>query len=298
MNNNLTLSQIFNKYLIKVDKDTKINIIKNGIYEKDIRNCKCLFIKSLINDLFLNRDIKSNVLEYKTGINNYYLFKENIYLSNDISVLDIGRYLYTNYSNIYSITNCFNTLINPFGSLSKCVIIELIENYFNKPLLSLSEKEEEEIENWGYTDKFYIPKIILNEYIHIFSQDIYAYYPWKNFKNKWNLKKGFIVDILNPSETSFITSKGEKVQFSEYSCKKDQWVIALDKDMLKYQLNSIKNWRLRTLSDQIYEIEKISIPKLEKKLETNRINLEKYLNDYVKEEDNINQIINDLWKNC
>lgn len=289
-----TLSEVLKKYLVTLKDDEEIpkltefdlltiddkidKTIEN--YQEDFLNM--LYFKYL---MFRKNDIKPSIKTREV------IFNGRSYISRScLSINDCSGIFYSKNSNFTG--GCYTALIKPLGDLSSCIIIDLLEDYFNKDIFSFGNKERDEIRNNLLNISFKIPKFILSEYEKFYvNQEFFIYYPWLSFKKDWKIIKAKIKNI-DECYNLIDVKTGKTIFLGDISYTRDKWLIALDKEMLKNQIESIKKERLNFLSERIIKLEK-KIPVLEKKIEDTRIEIENCIDSIILDEIKLDKILKD-----
>ena len=288
-----TLSEVLKKYLVTLEDNEEIpkltefdrltiddkidKTLKN--YQEDLLNG--FYFKYL---MFRANGIKPSMKTREV------IFNGRSYISRScLSINDCSGIFYSKNSNFTG--GCYTALIKPLGDLSSCIIIDLLEEYFDKDIFSFGDRERKEIVD-NLLTSIRIPKFILNEYEKFYiNQEFFIYYPWLNFKRDWKIIRAKIKN-LEESYNLIDVKTGKTIFFGDISYTRDKWLIALDKEMLKNQIESIKKERLNFLSERIIKLEK-KIPVLEKKIEDTRIEIENCIDSIVLDEIKINKILKD-----
>ena len=267
--------------LTKAEEDHIRSLIDHDIVSTEKRPD---FFNLVYSQYITNRD--KDIIATKG--NNEIIYNGKSCISNPIHIYDCGEYIVNKYY-IYSFCNYFSNFIKPFGCLSLCVMIELLEKRFSKDILSFTREDRDMVRNDFKPNSTNIPTIIFKEYEELYLTHVfYVYYPWLSLKNQWKIRKAKIKSINEPFLID--TETKDEIYLGEYSYSKNSWLIALDKEMLMKQLYSIKEAKLKKMTNDIISLEN-SIPKLEKKLEDTRIKIEENIYNYAFEEEILNEII-------
>lgn len=222
---------------------------------------------------------------------NEIIYNGKSYIGSLTHIYNCGEAIINKYY-VYPFSNNYTEFIKPFGSLSLCVMIELLEERFGKNILEFTREDRDMVRNDFKPNPTHIPTIIYKKYEELYLNHVfYVYYPWISLKNPWKIRKAKIKSI-NENFSLIDTETRESIYLGEYSFSRNNWLVALDKDMLIKQLYSLKDAKLKGMSDNILKLEK-SIPKLEKKLEDTRLKIEENIYNYAFEEEKLNKIIED-----
>ena len=290
-----TLYEVLKKYLVtlkdneEIPKLTEFDLLTiNDKIDKTIKNYQEDFLNRLYFKylMFRQNNIKPSIKTREV------IFNGRSYISRScLFINDCSGIFYSKNSNYTG--GCYTALIKPLGDLSSCIIIDLLEEYFNKDIFSFGDEERKEILNNLYKfTGFEIPKFILREYEKFYiNQEFFICYPWLSFKKDWKIIRAKIKD-LEESYNLIDVKTGRTIFFGDMSYTRDKWLIALDKEMLKNQIESIKKERLNFLSERIIKLEK-KIPLLEKKVEDTRIEIEKCIDSIILDEVKLDKILKD-----
>lgn len=290
----MKLNEILKKYSVTL-KEREIIPKLTKAEEDHIRSLIDNDIISISNNPDFFNLVYSRYITYRdkdiiaTKYNHEIIYNGRSYISNPICIYDCGNAI-VNKHNIYPFSNSFTNFIKPFDCLSLCVMIELLEKRFGKDILSFTREDRDMVRNDFKPNSTSIPTIIFKEYEELYLNHVfYVYYPWLSLKNPWKIRKAKIKSI---NETYYLidTETKDKIYLGDYSFSRNSWLIALDKEMLMKQLYSIKEAKLKKMTDDISNLEK-NISKLEKKLEDTRIKIEENIYNYAFEEEKLNEII-------
>lgn len=313
----LTLKDYYLKYHKKVKNiEDILNLDKKEEFD-------LLFNNLLDKNTYINQYVKNILMNYHNRFYAYYnkinesdisdddgfdIICNNNFIIGYLSKFEnVGKqYLYNsdNYYNkglfcLNNVFNIINELVSPFSSLLDCIIIDLLEKYYNKTILDLVRERIEIItvdDQPKYIKGFFIrrdlPKVIINDFVDILqNSEVYLYYLHDSFNKKWIIYRAKIIIITECSITVKLLDSSRIVEiYYHYSNKK--WLIAFDKEMLKKQLESIKIWGIKKLSSNFHKSQK-EVDRLESLLIKKKKLKKEYIDNYKFEEDKINIALND-----
>ena len=183
-------------------------------------------------------------------------------------------------------------LLLPSGSLSNCIVTELIEEKTGKSIYDLNDEERWKFET--FVNNSSIPSIIWEDYLNIFNNStIYIYYPWTKFNKKWKFREVKLYKIVG-NDCIYLKDVNTKevLFFTQASYTNNKWKVALSKDILKTQLDWIVKGRIKYTERRLNQTEK-EINQLEEKLQDKKVKLEEYISDFAFEEEKTNKILED-----
>lgn len=197
-------------------------------------------------------------------------------------------------------TNNFKVLVNPTGDLANCVKLELLCRKYKKDNIFMLTKEERDeaciLTRRGDYDygksEYLIPKVIFDEFMDSYlNRSFYICYPWPKFNKEWKIREVKLERVSSFYTYYFRDQKtNQKIYVGDASYSKDSYIIALDKEMLMEQLESIKEVRTKILNKQITKKE-AKIKELEIELEKTRVKLEELIYNYAFEEEKLNKLL-------
>lgn len=184
-------------------------------------------------------------------------------------------------------------LTSPVGSLISCIIVDILENYFQKSILQFTY--EDFLQCKGQLTKLDFPKFISDRLFPIIDNSkIFVYYRSNNFNSPWNFYTvENIINSLSGATINLVIRSKDKIEkritidnnTNLVFPSNFYWRVALSEEMLSNQLKSIKRGRLHYIRHRIFELESNLIKLNEKKqvIEKDRdyfnfINDKKHLN--------------------
>lgn len=271
--------------LISTDDLTKLNEKVRLIYSSN----GCGFVNIIIHKFLASSGVY--LITYPSSTELLYTDK-GYYNYSAVSIKNVGDAVLKYYEG----AKLYKTLVYPDGDLATCLKLELLYDHYGKDIFSIDVNEKDEIDKISrYTSEgYHIPDIIKEEFDKIyFNRDFYIYYPWNNFTKDWIIRKGKFTS-MGISGTYYFKDEKTKdlIYFGSASYSKNKWGIALNKEMLIEQLVSVKESRIKMLTNNITKSEK-RIKNLEETLEKTRTNLEEQIYNYAFEEEKLNKILKD-----
>lgn len=317
MENLMTLNDYYLKYStyvkdIRSNKELlKLNKFKYDIYKKTNYN------KNTIDSLLKNYYLKFNslvnlnvpILDTVKVITNNSSIIGDLFDQKDISSCFYSNSFFENIANNISDDDyydwdwdfCFNNLIYEFlsidGPLISCILVDLLEKKYNTNFLSLDRSM--------FKDQSFskcMSDSTIKELYKIFDRsEFYLYYIKNNFNRPWKIYKAKVtysgthlvkIKILNYNRKKVLELSTEDHNPSYLN----SWMIAFNKEMLKDQLESIKQGRLKYVKLRIDNINS-NIKNLESliKIKKERLNKDEY--NYIFKEEKIESTINNIINN-
>lgn len=275
----IELCRNYNEYLFDLLKTEKLQYF---LYESEKTNTN-IDIASGINEEVISLD--PFIIGFPYSINN---------IEYKINRLDP---IVKKYADQISQSSLFFELLHPEGTLNTCIIIRLLENYYNKRLYDLTETELSECSSVEYNDltRRFIPTVINSEYVNIFLNSSFYFYrinpksssPWIIYKvqiHKFKENSILLKDIQSDRIFSIPCSK-------YYKKPNANLMIAFNKEMLDNQISSVKNGISKFKRDSLNLLEN-KLTRIENQIEKDKNLLKKYNSEFIFEEEKINNALN------